>query len=337
MSSLSQGDLAAAMALDLPAEAARIGEQIVALLTTQVKRRGIVLGLSGGIDSSCVAALCVRALGPERVVGLLMPERESSASTLGISRNLAETLGIKYHHVDISAQLAASGAYAARDAAIASVVPGYGDGWKSKIVLGHVGAQGGAASPGMNVYYVVAQPPSGEQIRKRLTRDAYLTIVAATNYKQRIRKMTEYFWADKLHFAVAGTPNRLEYDQGFFVKGGDGLADIKPIAHLYKTQVYAMAAATGVPADICARAPTTDTYSLEQGQDEFYFALPYQQMDQCLWAKNHGYKPGDIAGALGLSPEQVAHVYADIDQKRATTRPLHLAGLLCGDVRELEP
>lgn len=327
MSALTAEALARGMALDLTAEAARIGARIVDLLTNQLKRRGVVLGLSGGIDSSCVAALCVRALGPERVVGLLMPERESSASTLGISRRLAESLGIAYHHVDLTKQLEAAGAYEARDAAIASVVPGYGAGWKSKIVLGQAG--------GINVYYVVAQDPGGTQVRKRLSRDAYLTVVAATNDKQRLRKMTEYFWADKLHFAVAGTPNRLEYDQGFFVKGGDGLADFKPIAHLYKSQVYAMAEALGVPAEICGRAPTTDTYSLEQGQDEFYFALPYQKMDQCLWAKNHGYAPADAAAALGLTTEQVAFVYHDIEQKRATTRPLHLTSLLCGDVHEL--
>src|SRR5690606_30847455 len=118
---------------------------------------------------------------------------------------------------------------------------------------------------------------------------------AATNFKQRVRKMMEYHYADRFNYAVIGTPNRLEYDQGFFVKNGDGSADLKPIAHLYKTQVYRMAEHLGVPAEICRRAPTTDTYSLEQSQDEFYWALPYQKLDVCLFALNNGIPADAIA------------------------------------------
>ena len=145
----------------------------------------------------------------------------------------------------------------------------------------------------------------------------------------------EYYHADRLHYAVCGTPNRLEYDQGFFVKGGDGLADVKPIAHLYKTQVYAMARALGVPDEICDRAPTTDTFSLPQGQDEFYYALPYAAMDLCLYAHNHSVPAAEVAPVLKLTPEQVERVYRDIEAKRRATRPLHLTGLLIEPVPEI--
>lgn len=163
-----------------------------------------------------------------------------------------------------------------------------------------------------------------------------MEILAATNFKQRTRKMLEYYHADRLNFAVAGTPNRLEYDQGFFVKLGDGAADVKPIAHLYKTQVYQLAEYLGVPAEIRKRPPTTDTYSLPQGQDEFYFSLPHDRMDLCLYGKNNGYSTTEVAEVLGLTPEQIQRVYDDIDTKRATTRYLHLNGLLVGDVPEIE-
>jgi NAD+ synthase len=143
-----------------------------------------------------------------------------------------------------------------------------------------------------------------------------------------VRKTLEYYYADKLHYACTGTPNRLEYDQGFFVKNGDGAADIKPNAHLYKSQVYALAEELGVPAEVRSRPPTTDTYSLAQGQDEFYFAVPYAQMDLCLYGKDHGVAPAEVARATGLSPEQVTWVYDDIDKKRATTRYLHERPLL---------
>ena len=177
--------------------------------------------------------------------------------------------------------------------------------------------------------------PDGKQIKKRLPLNAYLGIVAATNFKQRIRKMMEYYYADKYNYATTGTPNRLEYDQGFFVKLGDGAADIKPIAHLYKSQVYQIAAYLGIPEEILRRKPTTDTYSLEQGQDEFYFSLPYDKMDLCLFGKNNGYSAAEIADAVGLTEEQVQRVYRDIDMKRSGTKYLHMAPILVEKVREL--
>lgn len=157
-------------------------------------------------------------------------------------------------------------------------------------------------------------------------------IASATNFKQRIRKMLEYYHADRLNFAVAGTPNRLEYDQGFFVKLGDGAADIKPIAHLYKSQVYQLAEYLGIPEEVRKRRPTTDTYSLSQGQDEFYFSLPYEQMDLCLFARNNGIPAESVACVVGLNPEQVRSVFRDIDVKRSTTRYLHLPPLLVDDI-----
>jgi NAD+ synthase len=182
----------------------------------------------------------------------------------------------------------------------------------------------------------VAQSPDGVLLNKQLSLEAYRGVVAATNFKQRTRKMLECYHADRLNFAVAGTPNRLEYDQGFFVKLGDGASDVKPIAHLYKTQVYQMAEYLGVPKEICKRAPTTDTYSLAQGQDEFYFSLPYPEMDLCLYAKNNGIEPDHVAEVAELTTEQEQHVFKDIETKRSTTRYLHLPPQLVVNVSEIK-
>jgi NAD+ synthase len=185
------------------------------------------------------------------------------------------------------------------------------------------------------IFSVIVQSPDGKQIKARLTPQAYLGIVAATNFKQRTRKMLEYYHADRLNYAVTGTPNRQEYDQGFFVKLGDGAADIKPIAHLYKTQVYQMARFLGLPDEICSRPPTTDTYSMAQSQEEFYFSVPYDKMDLCLYGKNHGISPGDVATASGLTAQQVERVYNDIDSKRNTTRYLHSPPIMVENVNEI--
>jgi NAD+ synthase len=206
------------------------------------------------------------------------------------------------------------------------VLPGFDDDWKMKLAI--TGGSEGA----INRFRLVARAPDGTMHERDLRLHEYLTIVAATSYKQRLRKTIEYFHADRLHYAVLGTPNRLEYDQGFFVKNGDGAADIKPIAHLYKTQVYGMARHLGLPERLCNAQPTTDTYSLEQGQDEFYFALPYRAMDLALWALEHGVEAGVLARALDISTEQAAAVYEDIARKRRTTRPLHLPPILLGEV-----
>lgn len=309
--------------LDPEREVERICARVRELMLTQVKRRGLVVALSGGIDSSVTAALAVRAIGKERVIGLEMPERHSSGESQKLSGELAAFLGIETVLEEISTALEAVGCYRKYDEAVRMVVPGYGEGWKSKIVISN-----NMEHPGFTSFYLVAQGGAEGTTRVRLPFKPYLQIVAATNFKQRIRKMLEYYHADRLNFAVAGTPNRLEYDQGFFVKLGDGAADIKPIAHLYKSQVYQLAEYLGVPEEIRRRKPTTDTYSLAQGQDEFYFSLPYPEMDLCLFAKNNGVTPESVAAALGLTPEQVRLVFQDIEVKRSSTRYLHLPPLL---------
>ncbi len=316
--------------LDYAQEAARIGERLRQALGRTLHRRGLVVAISGGIDSSTCAALAVHALGPSRVFGLVLPERDSSDDSAVRAGILARHLGIRTETVDIAPALEAIGCYRSRDAAVRNALPEYGDGWKFKIVID------GGIEGRVNRFRLVAEAPDGTPHERDLALGDYLTIVAATNFKQRIRKTLEYFHADRLNYAVVGTPNRLEYDQGFFVKNGDGSADVKPIAHLYKSQVYAMARHLGLPERVCAAVPTTDTYSLAQGQDEFYFALPYRQMDLALWALNHDVPAEQLAGALGIPEPQALAIYDDIRNKRRTTRYLHMPPVLAGEVDELE-
>jgi NAD+ synthase len=322
-----------ALANALKLDAARSVDQITATLRLQVlrelRRKGAVIGLSGGVDSSVVAALSVRALGKERVLGLLMPERESSEDSLKLGHQVADHLGIPMLVEDITEVLDACGCYRKRDEMIRSVIPEYDSSYKCKIVLPDLGTNA------YRIFSVVAQAPDGAHVRARLTPEAYLGIVAATNFKQRVRKMMEYYHADRLQYAVMGTPNRLEYDQGFFVKNGDGAADAKPIAHLYKTQVYQLAEYLGIPEEIRTRPPTTDTYPLMQSQEEFYFSLPYEQMDLCLYGRNQGISAAEVAGAMGLTQEQVERVYSDIEHKRRTTRYQHAKPLLIEPVEEI--
>lgn len=315
--------------LDLAAETQRITQRLRDITARVLKRRGLVVAISGGIDSSVSIALAARAIGPERVFALILPEKDSSDDSAVRGRLLAEHLGVSYAEQDIAATLEAIGCYQWRDDAIRRVLPQYGAGWRMKIAIA------GGLEGRVNHFHLIAEAPDGRKFDERLGLQEYLQIVAATNFKQRIRKTLEYFHADRLNYAVVGTPNRLEYDQGFFVKNGDGAADVKPIAHLYKSQVYALAQHLGLPERLCSVIPTTDTYSLPQGQDEFYFSLPYRQLDLALWALNHGVSAAALGAALDIPEQRASAIYNDIETKRRTTRYLHRAPTLVESVDEI--
>jgi NAD+ synthase len=317
-----------ALALDAEAACEAICEHLRRTVLGTLRRRGVVLGVSGGVDSSVCAALAARAFGPEKVLAIFMPERDSSDAALRLGRLVTDTFRIPAVVETLGPALDAIGCYARQVEAIRTVFPEYGEGWKCKVTLPSV-----VDSDRISVSRLVVQSPTGETMTSRMPAAAYLALVAATNYKQRLRKTTEYYHADRLAYAVIGTPNRLEYDQGFFVKQGDGAADVKPIAHLYKTQVYALAAHLGVPEEVRTQPPTTDTYSMPQTQEEFYFALPYDKMDLCLYGKDHGLPAAEVAPAVGLTAEQVERVYRDIDAKRRVAAYLHSAPILVEPVQ----
>ncbi|WP_352790203.1 NAD(+) synthase [Mesorhizobium sp. M0619] len=314
------------LTLDARAEVDRIVDTLRTQVLGTLHRRGVVVGLSGGIDSSVVATLCMRAFGKDKVLGLFMPERDSSGDSLRLGRRVAAQLGIESVLEDIAPALEAIGAYRRQIDAIQTVVPDYGEGWKCKLVIASV-----LESSGLNITRLTVQDPQGKVDTVRLPPAAYLQIVAATNYKQRLRKMTEYYHADRLKYAVVGTPNRLEYDQGFFVKQGDGAADVMPIVHLYKTQVYQLAEYLEVDDEIRRRPPTTDTFSMAQSQEEFYFALPYHLMDLCLYGLNHGVASNELAAVAGLTEPELQKVFKDIEAKRRGAHYLHARPLLSAE------
>ncbi len=316
--------------IDAAAETERIVEGIRHIVFRQLKRQGAVIGVSGGIDSSVVAYLCARALGKAQVVALLTPEAESSPERLRLGRMVAESLGARFAVEDIGPLLRAAHCYQRRDEAVQKAVPEFRSGYRCRIVLPTVHEPQSDA-----LYSVIVRSPEGRCTWVQLTPEAYQDIVAAANFKQRARKMMEYYYADLLQYAVAGTANRLEYDQGFFVKNGDGAADLKPIAHLYKSQVCQLAAHLGVPEEIRRRPPEADAYPLEQQEDQLYFMLPIEKMDLCLYGKNNGIPAERVGAAIGLEPDQVQRVYDAILAKRRAAEYLRAAPLLVEAVSEL--
>jgi NAD+ synthase len=306
------------LAIDAAATAARIQEWLHETVARHLHRRGAVVAVSGGVDSAVCAALAQRTFGAERVHALFLPGHNSQPASGERARALCAGLGIPLEEQPIEPALRELGCYAARDAAIRSVFPEYRPGDRYKIAI----AGGLLERDRASVFDLVVERPDGTLQRARLPLDAYLQLVAATNMKQRTRMLLSYHAAERRNYAVIGTPNRLEYAQGFFVRGGDGLADCKPIAHLYKTQVFQLAAHLGVPRSIQDAVPSTDTYSLPQTQEEFFFALPYGELDLLLWAQDHNVPIAEVARAMDLPEAAVLRVFRDLDSKRAAARRL---------------
>ncbi len=302
------------LALDLTATATAICEGMRDTVRS-LGRRGVVLGISGGIDSSCCAGLAVQAFGPAKVMLLRMPEKDVGTSSSDLGLTLAQHLEAPTLEENISEALEGLGCYRRRDEALVEVFPEYRPSWKHKVVR--------SAPGGIVTFKAVVQKDDGSFDERRIPAGAYRKLIAATNMKQRVRKLIEYTWADNLGYAVIGTPNKLEYDQGFFVKGGDGLADVKPIARLYKTQVYALAKHLGLPDVITSRSPTTETFSLPQSQEEFYYGYPHETMDLIAWGFDSGADAARVAPLAGLDADEIERAYDELRRVRAATAYLH--------------
>jgi NAD+ synthase len=304
--------------IDAAAETERIIGDMCKIVGQELGKRGGVIGISGGIDSSVCLALSAKAFGPERVLGITMPESDSNPISAVLARKLAQQYDVPYLVEDMTAALTGFGTYRRRDEAIRNVFPEYDSTYRAKIVL--PSAMG--AKDQLNVYQLTIISPEGEEKTERIPLKEYLQIVAASNFKQRSRMSMLYYHADRLNYAVIGTGNKNEHEQGFFVKHGDGGADIKPIAHMFKTQVFQLAEYLGVPEEIRRRTPTTDTYSAECTQEEFFFRVPFEVGDLVWYAMEKDVPVGEVARELGLAEDRVINIQNDIKRKIKATEYL---------------
>jgi NAD+ synthase len=311
-------------------------ERIVTLLRTIVRqnlhRYGGVVGISGGVDSSVVLALCVRAFGDEHVAAIMMPEKDSDPESEKLARMVAKHYGIEPILEDITPVLEGFGCYLRRDAAVRHLFPEYNaaSGYKVKIGL----PQNLLDEDTFNIFYLTIVTPDSNEKTCRLPIQEYFQIVAASNFKQRTRMAMLYYHAELRNYGVIGTANKNEHDQGFFVKFGDGGVDVKPIAHLYKTQVYQLARYLDVPEEIRSRPPTTDTYSAHSTQQEFFFRLPFETMDLMWYGMEHNIPISEVAQGMGLTEPQVQHAYNDLTRKQRTTEYLRMPPIGFNGIRE---
>lgn len=308
--------------IDPAAETERIVLELRRLARQVMRRSGVVVGISGGVDSAVVLALAVKAFGPERVVAIMMPEKDSDPLSERLARELAAQFGVQPILEDITPAVAGFGCYRRRDEAVRRLFPEYDaqQGYKVKITLPPNLLDEGT----LNCFSLTIITPDGQQLTKPLPVQEFLQIVAASNFKQRTRMSILYYHAELRNYAVLGTANKNEHDQGFFVKHGDAGVDVQTIGHLYKTQVYQLAEHLGVLEEIRRRPPTSDTYSAPCDQQEFFFRLPFAMLDRLWYAQEHGVPIPEAAGVMGLTEVQVSRVFDDLTRKRRTTEFLRM-------------
>lgn len=307
---------------DIESECRTIVETLKHNVLEKLRRKGAVIGISGGIDSSVTLALAVRALGADNTLGIMLPEKDSSPDSTRLAQMLADKFGVRVIKEDITSALQGFGCYQRRDEAVKRVFPEYEPLlFKMKIGINDSGLYSNLPP----VFSVTIVDSNGNEKSRRLPSPEFRQIVAASNFKQRCRMSMLYYHAENSHYAVIGTPNRHEYQQGFFVKYGDGGADVLPIVHLYKSQVYQLAKLMGIPQEIIDRTPTTDTYSAEQTQEEFFYQLPLDQMDLLWYAFENAIAIEEVASYTGKSPKEIESLFLNFGRKYKTTEYLRMA------------
>ncbi len=283
-----------------------------------MKREGIVIGLSGGVDSALSAALCVKVLGREKVFALILPEKDSNPVSARYAQKQAEKLGIESETIDITSTLDGFGTYEKRDKIIRNIFPEYNSNYCLKITL----PADLISKDAYNFFTLTIDDGKGKIKSVRLNKESLNGIVAATDTKQRTRMIYLYYYAELMNYLVCGTTNKSETMQGFFVKYGDGGVDIEPLAHLYKSQVYQLSEYLGVIKEILHRDPSPDTFSFQVSDEEFYFRIPYIKLDLLLYAWDNNINISKVCEVMNLTEKQVNRVFRDFKAKYNATKHL---------------
>jgi len=271
----------------------RVSQELKSFIKTSVgnfNRAGAIVGLSGGLDSGVVLALSVAVLGSSKVLGLIMPERDSSQDSESDARLLAEILGVRVDKVDLTPILGEMGIYSHIPRALFA---------RKKIA--------GAANKG--IYKLYTRLTGERPFLSGLEGTSFGPLKRANAYyrmKHRLRMVLLYSYAERENLLVTGTVNRTEFLIGFFVKYGDSAADITPLLPLYKTQVRQLAEFLHIPERILNKAPSPD---LVPGiTDEFAIGIPYQKLDLILLGLDTNMTMKDIAAKTGVNQKTIEYV-----------------------------
>jgi NAD+ synthase len=288
----------------------------------QFRKDGIVIGVSGGVDSAVIAALAVDALGPEHVFGLILPEKESSPSSRELGIDLCKALKILYEEVPITPILESFNIYSKKEALIRELFPNYDPAIHTTSLSRPPMI---ADEPMLNIPSLILLENRKAISTKRLSASQFLYVLSLQNVKQRTRMIVEYMFAEKMNYAVCGTTNKTELLTGFFVKYGDGGVDLEPIANCYKLQVYRLAELLHIDERIISRAPSPDTWSHYTSDEEVSLRIPYDILDQLLYAQEKHLPKEIVQQSTKLNMQQIEWANKHILSLKNAARVLQLS------------
>ena len=274
------------------------------------RKHGIVVGISGGIDSAVVAALACNAIGKENVLGIILPEKESNPDSQELAQKLCKTLDIQYLIDDITPILDSALVYKIREEIVQKLFPSFNNLCKYRLIFTE-----NFDNDGLSIPYLEIQDSENQTHKIKIPLNDYLTMTAATNIKHRTRMSRLYYHAEKNNFLVCGTTNKAEFQQGYFVKYGDGGVDIEPLTNLFKTQVYQLAESLNIPSEIIERKASPDTWSFQVSDEEFFFSLTYDIIDLMLYAHEKSIPLNDICSTLEFDEAKVKRILKSQERK----------------------
>ena len=275
------------------------------------KKKGVVIGLSGGIDSSVIAVLCLKALGSKNVLGVIMPEKESNPESMQFAQNLAKKFDITTNTIDITNVLDSFDVYNIRNFIKKKHYLDFDDRCEYRIVV----PQDLIERDGIGFPYLEIKEHDKNILKIKLSYNDYLTMTAATTIKHRVRMINLYFQAEKNNFLVLGTTNKTEFVQGYYVKYGDGGVDVEPLIDLFKTQIFQLAEYLGIPEEIIKRKPSPDTWSFEVSDEEFFYRMPFGMFDIFWYYRENNLDVKTILEIFSLTDIQAKRILTDQERK----------------------
>jgi NAD+ synthase len=289
------------LAIDAAGTADRIEQSLRAEVLGALHRKGVVVALSGDLDSAVVATLAVRALGPMRVLGLLLPERGTPPERTARACTLAASLHIETASEDLDAALEGTGYFRRFSAALAKALPGVDLTWRTRLSFPPQTEEGR-----LNVSLLTAEAPDGTRRSARLSSPVLLELVSVMRLRQRVRAALVAVQAERRHFAVAASPGRFEPAPGLPLELPPA-GTLEPTAQLYATQVHALSRYLGLPDDLRAASVWPDP-----------LPLPPEHVDLCLYALNNHLPSEEVAKALGVAPRRVEQTFRVLEAKQRT-------------------
>lgn len=299
---------------DLEKTVDRITDFIKYEVYDKFQKSGAVVGLSGGVDSAVTAALCTKSLGAEKVLGLIMPEKESEPTSLLHAQKLAQKFNIRTEIVDITPILDSFGVYRCKESIIKNKFPDFNDRCKYRIVVPP------KLKNTIGIPFVEMLDEKNKQHKLKISTTDFLALTAATSIKHRVRMTMLYFHGEKNNLCVIGTTNKSEYLQGYFVKYGDGGSDVEPLVNLYKSQVYQIGRFLNIPEEILTKEASPDVWSFPATDKEFFFSVPYDIVDLLLYAQENNLSVKEIQKFTNLSEENIKNLLHVQSQKYAKSQ-----------------